>query len=93
MKSKNEMVVTFTEFVKRVYDQHMPKQSSGSMGDYIKGLKHQLELIETEIASEKSRLLNEAAMNPAINIEVLSDQFFNIVEAQHVEWMNAHKPK
>jgi len=93
MKSNNEIVVNFTEFVKRVYDEHLPKQSPGSMGDYIKHLKQHLELIESEIAAERRRLLSEASANPAINIESLSDEFFTVVEAQHNKWMSAHKPR
>ena len=96
MKSNNDMLVTFTDFVRRIYNQHIPKQSTthiSSMGDYIKNLKQQLELIEAEIASEKNRLLNEASSNPTINVDLLSHEFFNIVEAQHIEWMNAHMPR
>ena len=93
MKSHDEMIASFTEFVKSVYDEHLPKQSPSSMGDYIKHLKQHLELIETEISSERRRLLNEASMNPAINIEALSDNFFSIVEAQHNKWMSEHKPR
>jgi len=93
MKSNNEIIITFTEFVKRIYDEHLPKQSPGSMGGYIKQLKQHLELIESEISSERRRLLNEASANPAINIESLSDEFFSIVEAQHNKWMSAHKPQ
>jgi hypothetical protein len=92
MKANNEIVLSFTEFVKRVYDEHMPKKSTGSvssMGDYIKQVKEQLELIEVEIASEKHRVLNEAASNPVINMEALSDQLFKVVDEQHVKWMNA----
>jgi hypothetical protein len=63
-----------------------------SMGDYIKNLKQQLELIEREVATEKNRLLDEAATNPAIDMNELSDEFFHIVELQHSEWMKAHKP-
>jgi hypothetical protein len=96
MKSNNEIVLTFTEFVKRVYDEHMPSQPTGtipSMGDYIKQLKKQLELIEAEIASEKNRLLDEASLNPTINIELLSQEFFKVVDEQHVKWMNDRTPK
>jgi hypothetical protein len=93
MKSHDEMITTFTEYVKRVYDEHLPKQSPSSMGDYIKHLKQHLELIESEISSERRRLLNEASANPAINIESLSDHFFGIVESQHNKWMSEHKPK
>jgi len=95
MKSYKEVIVNFTEFVKRVYDQHLPTQfgSIASMGDYIKSLKQQLELIEGEVAMEKQRLLSEAALNPAIDIDTLGDEFFNIVERQHNAWMKTHKPQ
>jgi hypothetical protein len=72
----------------------MPSQSTkGSMGDYVKSLKQKLEFIETEISTEKQRLLEEAAVNPAINIDQLRDQFFSIVELQHFEWMKNNKPQ
>ncbi len=94
MKSHNEVIVSFTDFVKRVYDEHLPAQfgTIASMGDYIKSLKQQLELIETEISSEKHRLLEEVSSDPSINIDELSDEFFEIVDAQHSEWMKTHKP-
>ena len=93
MKSNDEIIVNFTDFVRKVYDDHLPKQSPGSMGDYIKHLKQHLELIESEIASERRKLLNEASANPAINIESLSDEFFTIVETEHNKWMLTHKPR
>ena len=93
MKSHDEIIVTFTDFVKRVYEEHLPKQSPGSMGDYIKHLKQHLELIESEIASERKRFLNEYSAHPTLNIERLSDEFFSIVEMQHNKWMTMHKPR
>jgi len=95
MKSYKEVIVSFTEFVKRVYDQHLPTQfgSIASMGDYIKSLKQQLELIEGEIATEKQRLLTEVASNPGIDPDTLGDELFSIVERQHTVWMKTHKPQ
>jgi len=95
MKSYKEVIVSFTEFVKRVYDQHPPSQfgSIASMGDYIKSLKQQLELIEAQIATEKQRLLTEVAANPGIELNTLGDELFNIVEKQHNVWMKTHKPQ
>ena len=95
MKSYKEAIVSFTEFVKKVYDQHLPTQfgSLASMGDYIKSLKQQLELIEGEVATEKQRLLSEAALNPAIDLNSLGDELFSIVERQHNAWMKTHNPQ
>jgi len=93
MKSSNEIIVDFTEFVKRVYEEHIPKHSTGSStGDYIKRLKQQLELIESEISSEKTRLLDAVSSETDINIDRLSDVFFNIIEEQHTKWMDEHMP-
>lgn len=94
-----EYLDNFDQYAKDVYGSNIPSSSEGRKGglltmeSYLEDIPGKLSTINDKLTKEGNHILSEASRDNSINSQKLKEGLLAIVNKNHNEWMESHKPK